>query len=84
MNLDFVSALMFSCAAALVGRIVQDCLIWRKLTGQRRDEAKDFGWLQAVHPEDRDTTANVWASCVAEVNAFEATFRVCRYNHKYC
>ena len=27
---------------------------WRQLTGQTLAEARNFGWVSALHPEDRD------------------------------
>lgn len=83
MNLDFVPASMFSWVASPDGGIVEDCVHWRKFTGQSRAEAKEFGWLRAVHPEERETVARTWAASVAELNAFEARFRVRRVDHTY-
>jgi diguanylate cyclase (GGDEF)-like protein/PAS domain S-box-containing protein len=34
------------------------------------------GWLGGVHPEDRDSAARRWASCVREGQPIEAAFRI--------
>lgn len=37
---------------------------WRAYTGQTVDEVRGLGWLAAVHPDDRDRTAESWAQAV--------------------
>jgi serine phosphatase RsbU (regulator of sigma subunit)/PAS domain-containing protein/anti-sigma regulatory factor (Ser/Thr protein kinase) len=49
---------------------------WRALTGQRRAESDGFGWLDAVHPADRDTVRRSWRSAVERAESFDAEFRV--------
>jgi len=34
---------------------------WSKLTGQTQGELASFGWLAAVHPDDRDRVRSYWA-----------------------
>lgn len=36
------------------GRVVQDLPGWRSLTGQTLDQLLGYGWLDAVHPDDRE------------------------------
>jgi PAS domain S-box-containing protein len=38
---------------------------WCAFTGQGEDEARGDGWLQAVHPDDREAFARRWAEAVA-------------------
>jgi len=45
--------------------------------GLSRDELRGEGWLQPVHPEDRDAMARVWGSAVSEGVPFQFDFR-CR------
>lgn len=33
---------------------------WSSYTGQRDGESLELGWLQAVHPEERELTLNAW------------------------
>ncbi|GIH72345.1 SpoIIE family protein phosphatase [Sphaerimonospora thailandensis] len=50
---------------------------WRRLTGQTREEYRGYGWLQAVHPEDRAPTLSTWVWAAEEVPALlELVFRV--------
>lgn len=34
---------------------------WSELTGQAQSELAGFGWLDAVHPDDRDRVRSHWA-----------------------
>ncbi|MBK4735508.1 sensor histidine kinase [Noviherbaspirillum pedocola] len=34
---------------------------WSKLTGQTQSELAGFGWLDVVHPDDRDCVRSYWA-----------------------
>jgi PAS domain-containing protein len=38
---------------------------WPEFTGQTFGELKGWGWLDAIHPEDRPHTARVWSAAVA-------------------
>ncbi len=46
------------------GKIVDDFPSWRSLTGQSEAAAKGWGWLEVIHPEDRERTAKVWSEAV--------------------
>lgn len=40
---------------------------WAQYTGQSLEEMRDFGWLNAIHPDDRKTIVHMWdAACHAE------------------
>jgi PAS domain S-box-containing protein len=60
------------------GRVLEDSPSWRAFTGQSYDEWKEFGWLDALHPDDRETTARLWAHCVATRSVFETEYRLRR------
>ncbi|ONH30993.1 hypothetical protein BL253_11410 [Pseudofrankia asymbiotica] len=49
---------------------------WRAVTGQRRAQSDGLGWLDAVHPGDRDTVRRAWQGAVERRESFEAEFRV--------
>src|SRR5215468_3768267 len=40
--------------AAPDGAITEDSPEWRLITGQSKEEYTGFGWLESVHPEDRE------------------------------
>jgi PAS domain S-box-containing protein len=38
---------------------------WTEMTGQPAREALGYGWLEAVHPEDREHVASVWKTGIS-------------------
>ncbi|WP_243597560.1 SpoIIE family protein phosphatase [Thermobifida halotolerans] len=50
---------------------------WEKVTGQRPEEYRGYGWLDAVAPDDRPALVLAWSQAVEQVpDLFEHTFRV--------
>ncbi|MFD8599945.1 SpoIIE family protein phosphatase [Kitasatospora sp. NPDC059646] len=50
---------------------------WEALTGQPFAEAVGSGWLEVIHPQDRDQVATRWADAARDLpTAFEHIFRV--------
>lgn len=55
---------------------VDDIPDWRETTGQSREEVKGRGWLDAVHPNDRERTLRVWSEAVAKKSSYETEYRL--------
>src|SRR5208283_3836997 len=51
---------------------------WRAFTGQSVKEALDFGWLAALHPDDRPKTIETLQAALDERKPFRCEFRVRR------
>jgi PAS domain S-box-containing protein len=66
-------------ARGLAGELPQ----WQEYTGQSADEVRGWGWLQAVHPEDRKRTAKVWQRAVAGASMYSTEYRVRRHDGEY-
>lgn len=49
---------------------------WQKLTGQSDEEMRGHGWLDAVHPDDREHVTERWMRAVAERSVYHTDFRV--------
>lgn len=62
---------------------VIDCPEWRKLTGQTVEEVRGWGWIGALHPDDRAATEAAWRRAVAERAPFGVEFRVCHADGEY-
>lgn len=58
------------------GAVIEDSPTWRKFTGQTFAEMKGDGWLQAVHPRDRNCVADTWHHTIAAGLVYDAEFRV--------
>ena len=37
---------------------------WQAYTGQAWEECRDFGWVMALHPEDRERVLGLWLSLI--------------------
>src|SRR5215470_16736533 len=58
------------------GEIAEDSPEWRWITGQSLEEYLGSGWLDAVHPEDRERVERDWAECVQAGKVFDNRYRV--------
>ncbi len=51
---------------------------WTAFTGQAQSEYEGFGWLQAVHPEDREPTLEAWNRALADHALYSIDHRLRR------
>lgn len=65
------------------GEIVEDHPSWREFTGFTFDEGKGFGWVNALHPDDRTPVLTTWRSAVASGTPFETEYRFRRRDGEY-
>lgn len=49
---------------------------WSEFTGQTREEYLGWGWLAAIHEEDREYVRELWAKSLASRQTFECEYRV--------
>jgi PAS domain S-box-containing protein len=64
------------------GQIV-DMPEWRAYTGQSVEQVKGWGWLDALHPDDRGRTAVVWQNAVDTRSLYETEYRIHRADGVY-
>lgn len=60
------------------GELIETCESWRAFTGQTIDQIKGFGWLDAIHPDDRDRVHESWVNTVAKGSVYVSEFRLRR------
>jgi PAS domain S-box-containing protein len=58
------------------GAIAEDSPEWRWITGQTLEEYLGSGWLDAIHPEDRERVERDWRDCVQAGKIFDNRYRV--------
>ena len=58
------------------GEIAEDSQEWRWITGQSLEEYLGNGWLDAIHPEDRERVERDWQECVRAGKVFDNRYRV--------
>jgi len=56
---------------------------WSAFTGQTTDELLGWGWLDAVHPDDRAETAQLWSRARAARAIYHAEHRLRRHDGAY-
>jgi PAS domain S-box-containing protein len=66
------------------GRVREDSPSWRAYTGQTYEQWCGLGWLDALHPEDRQRTLEDWQDAVAEQRPFACEYRLRRVDGSYC
>lgn len=65
------------------GHVVDDMPSWRTFTGQAVEEILGWGWIQSLHPEDRERTAGVWNYSVEHKTLYETEYRIRRHDGEY-
>lgn len=66
------------------GGVIEPSLSWEKMTGQPWEEFRGDGWLDALHPDDREPTALAWKEALERVvPLWEHTYRLRLVNGAY-
>ncbi|MGQ0748990.1 MAG: PAS domain S-box protein [Betaproteobacteria bacterium] len=58
------------------GRFVAPQPAWAAYTGQSWDELRDFGWANALHPDDRERVRAIWQRACEAGSLYEAQGRL--------
>jgi PAS domain S-box-containing protein len=58
------------------GLVVADSPSWRAYTGQTVDEWLGYGWLDAIHPDDRAYAERQWQEAISVRGLVDAEFRL--------
>ena len=58
------------------GAVVGDSPSWSAFTGQTHEQRKGLGWLDILHPDDRDRVGELWQRAVTERAAVETEYRI--------
>ncbi|MBU7582901.1 MAG: PAS domain S-box protein [Nostoc sp. TH1S01] len=56
---------------------------WEELTGQSAAACLGWGWLEVVHPEDRDRAAQIWQESYTNRSLYEIEYRLRMKNGNY-
>lgn len=56
---------------------------WVEYTGISEADQLGFGWLQQLHPDDRDRVVSEWAAAVGNARPFDIEFRIRRADGAY-
>jgi len=58
------------------GEMLEDSPEWRWITGQSEEEFRSGGWLDSIHPEDRERVQRDWRECLRAGRIFDDRFRM--------
>src|SRR5262245_13840883 len=56
---------------------------WLDFTGLTAQQATDLGWLEAIHPDDRERVGDYWRSCVISGTPEDTEARMRRHDGAY-
>jgi PAS domain S-box-containing protein len=62
---------------------VEDMPLWRIFTGQSQADVRDWGWLDALHPEDVESARRTWKHAIDNQAIYETQFRIRRQDGVY-
>ncbi len=62
---------------------VEDIPAWRAMTGQTKEEVRGRGWLDAVHPEDRQLITERLSRAFATRSIYTAEYRIRQRDGRY-
>ena len=58
------------------GTMKEDSPEWRWITGQSAEDYIGRGWLDSIHPEDRERVERDWHECVRTGKVFDDRYRI--------
>lgn len=56
---------------------------WKELTGQNYEEAKEMGWTDVLHPDDKEPVTKEWLAAVENKSVFNTVYRVRTVSGEY-
>jgi PAS domain S-box-containing protein len=65
------------------GQLVIEQTSWGAFTGQSFEEHRGWGWLEAIHPDDRARTNDLWLASVNNLTTFAIEHRLRRHDGEY-
>jgi PAS domain S-box-containing protein len=65
------------------GEVIEDVPSWSSFTGQNEEASMGSGWMQALHPDDRERVATLSKQALEMREPYEAEYRVRRQDGEY-
>ena len=65
------------------GKIIEKVPSWEQYTGQKFVQYKEFGWLNAVHPDDKELLQQTWKQAEKTSAILIIELRLFRYDGRY-
>jgi len=65
------------------GSFIKEQPSWANFTGQSFAEYEGYGWVQALHPDDREQVQQAWGTALESQSLYKVVCRVRRYDGEY-
>ncbi|MBD2532188.1 PAS domain S-box protein [Nostoc flagelliforme FACHB-838] len=65
------------------GNVVEEIPTWEAFTGQSPEQYKGWGWIDALHPDDRTSVTAIWRQAFFGRSVAVAEYRVLRHDGEY-
>ena len=65
------------------GEVVEDMPMWQAFTRKSEEELRGWGWVDSLHPEDRERTRAVWSEAVRARSVYETEYRIRKSDGEY-
>jgi PAS domain S-box-containing protein len=65
------------------GKVVGDMPLWRSYTGATPEQIMGGGWIDSLHPDDRERTADIWIRAVRGRSLYDTEYRIRRQDGEY-
>ncbi|HEX7895688.1 MAG TPA: PAS domain S-box protein, partial [Terriglobales bacterium] len=65
------------------GKVVSDMPLWRSYTGTKVEQIMGGGWIDSLHPDDRERTADIWIRAVRDHSLYDTEYRIRRHDGEY-
>ncbi len=69
--------------ANAAGDVVEDVPLWRAFSGKSVEETVGRGWLNTIHPEDREQARQAWSNAVKSRSNYATQYRALRKDGEY-
>lgn len=65
------------------GLVSGDMPTWRSFTGMTVEQIQGWGWIDSLHPNDRERTSQIWKAAVGSCSQYETEYRIRRADGEY-
>lgn len=65
------------------GRFVDMQREWSEFTGQSFEDIQNDGWIEAIHPDDREMTSEIWRRAIENGAIYKVEYRIRRHDGEW-
>jgi two-component system cell cycle sensor histidine kinase/response regulator CckA len=65
------------------GEVVTDQPMWAAFSGMSQQDIRCLGWMEALHPDDREPTSTAWRTAVQNRTPYDGEYRLRRHDGAY-